>query len=125
MYLEIQEATKKGCAEARIGDSIDISFPDSRSKRGRVGKGIAHTLLTACVQGTMTGFGRIRRLTPLECFRLQGFSDEMFYKAQAVNSDNQLYKQIGNGVTIPVIYDIGRKLLEVYYAVDRNGGQEL
>jgi DNA (cytosine-5)-methyltransferase 1 len=59
--------------------------------------------------------GRIRRLTPQECFRLQGFSDEMFEKARAVNSDNQLYRQIGNSVTIPVIYEIGKKLMEVYH----------
>jgi DNA (cytosine-5)-methyltransferase 1 len=60
--------------------------------------------------------GRIRKLTPLECFRLQGWSDEQFYRAQAVNSDNQLYKQAGNGVTVPVIYAIGQKLWEVYHA---------
>ena len=63
---------------------------------------------------------RIRKLTPLECFRLQGFTDEMFFKAQAVNSDNQLYKQAGNGVTIPVIYDIGKKLWEVYHDGQEN-----
>lgn len=53
---------------------------------------------------------RIRRLTPLECFRLQGFPDELFYKAQAVNSDSQLYKQAGNSVTVNVIFEIAQKL---------------
>ena len=53
---------------------------------------------------------RIRRLTPLECFRLQGFPDEYFYKAQAVNSDSQLYKQAGNSVTVNVIYEIAQRL---------------
>ena len=57
---------------------------------------------------------RIRRLTPLECFRLQGFSDEQFYAAQSVNSDNQLYCQAGNAVTVNVAYEIGRKLMQVY-----------
>ena len=52
----------------------------------------------------------------ISCSVLQRFNDEMFYKAQAINSDNQLYKQIGNSVTIPVIADIGRKLWEVYHA---------
>jgi len=113
--LKIKEATKKGYAEARPGDSVNISFPESKYRRGRVGKDIAHTLMTACNQGTVTSFGRIRKLTPLECFRLQGFTDEMFYRAQAFNSDNQLYKQAGNGVTIPVIYEIGKKLWEVYH----------
>mgnify|MGYP000497233725 CR=1 FL=1 len=54
--------------------------------------------------------GRIRRLTPRECFRLQGFSDELFDRASAVNSDAQLYKQAGNGVTVNVIEAIGRLL---------------
>ena len=54
--------------------------------------------------------GRIRRLTPRECFRLQGFSDELFDRASAVNSDAQLYKQAGNGVTVNVIEAIGKLL---------------
>jgi len=115
IYLKIREATKKGYAEACPGDSVSLSFPGSDSRRGRVGKGTAQTLTTSCDQGTVTGFGRIRKLTPLECFRLQGFTDEMFFKARAVNSDNQLYKQAGNGVTIPVIYEIGKNLWRVYY----------
>lgn len=52
----------------------------------------------------------IRRLTPRECFRLQGWSDEYFEKAQFVNSDSQLYKQAGNGVTVTVIEAIAEKL---------------
>lgn len=54
--------------------------------------------------------GAIRKLTPLECFRLQGFPDELFYKARAINSDNQLYKQVGNSVTVTVVYDIAKRL---------------
>lgn len=46
---------------------------------------------------------RIRKLTPRECWRLQGFPDWAFDKAQAVNSNSQLYKQAGNSVTVPVI----------------------
>lgn len=53
---------------------------------------------------------RVRRLTPKECFRLQGWTDDYFEKAQFVNSDSQLYKQAGNGVTVSVIYEIGKKL---------------
>ena len=59
------------------------------------------------------GCGRIRKLTPRECWRLQGFSDEMFDKAAAVNSDAQLYKQAGNGVTIPVVYAVGKRIVEI------------
>ena len=52
----------------------------------------------------------IRKLTPKECFRLQGWSDDYFEKAQFVNSDSQLYKQAGNGVTVTVIETIARKM---------------
>lgn len=52
---------------------------------------------------------RIRKLTPRECWRLQGFPDWVFDKAQEVNSNSQLYKQAGNSVTVPVIYEIARR----------------
>lgn len=78
--------------------------------RGRVGKGVAQTLDTQCNQATLTSDYRIRRLTPKECWRLQGFPDELFEKAREVNSDSQLYKQAGNGVTVNVIYEIAKKL---------------
>ena len=55
----------------------------------------------------------IRKLTPLECWRLQGFSDEAFEKAKKAGvSDSQLYKQAGNSVTIPVIKAIGDKIVK-------------
>lgn len=53
---------------------------------------------------------RIRRLTPKECFRLQGFTDEQFDRAAAVNSETQLYKQAGNAVTVNVVEEIGRHI---------------
>ena len=52
----------------------------------------------------------IRKLTPKECFRLQGWTDEYFERAQMVNSDSQLYKQAGNGVTVPVIAEIAKRM---------------
>lgn len=52
----------------------------------------------------------IRKLTPKECFRLQGWDDEYFEKAQLVNSDSQLYKQAGNGVTVNVVYEIAKRI---------------
>lgn len=54
----------------------------------------------------------IRKLTPKECFRLQGWTDDYFEKAAFVNSDSQLYKQAGNGVTVNVIYEIAKRLKE-------------
>lgn len=53
----------------------------------------------------------IRKLTPRECWRLQGFTDDQFDKAQAVNSNSQLYKQAGNAVTVNVTYEIGRHIM--------------
>lgn len=52
----------------------------------------------------------IRKLTPKECFRLQGWTDDYFEKAQFVNSDSQLYKQAGNGVTVNVVYEIAKRM---------------
>lgn len=52
----------------------------------------------------------IRKLTPKECFRLQGWTDIYFERAQFVNSDSQLYKQAGNGVTVNVVYEIGSRI---------------
>lgn len=54
-----------------------------------------------------------RRLTPLECFRLQGFSDEVFYKGSKNISDAQLYKIAGNSVTVNVVYEIAKKIVEL------------
>ena len=55
----------------------------------------------------------IRKLTPKECFRLQGWTDDYFEKAAFVNSDSQLYKQAGNGVTVNVVYEIAKRMEEV------------
>ena len=58
--------------------------------------------------------GRIRRLMPIECWRLQGFTDEQFYKAESTGlKDGQLYKMAGNAVSVPVISAIGRKIKEI------------
>ena len=55
---------------------------------------------------------RARKLTPKECFRLQGFPDEYYERAASINSDSQLYKQAGNSVTVNVIYEIAKRLKE-------------
>ena len=62
--------------------------------------------------GTVEKCGKIRRLTPRECFRLQGFPDELYEKAAAVNSETQLYKQAGNAVTATVVYAVAMSLPE-------------
>lgn len=193
--LPIREATKKGYAVAEEGDSVNFRFPDSKTRRGRIGKQIANTLEVQLNQGvvepcvnnkgevrineegvsnavdanyykgldnhaqrthvlsedeakgcstrTRSYAGqpeqlevrnddvgnavttvskdsmallkpkyRIRKLTPLECFRLQGFSDEVHEKlVESDISDSQRYKMAGNAVTVNVIEALGERLL--------------
>lgn len=163
--IVVREATKQGYAIAEQGDSVNVSYPTSKTRRGRVGKQIAQTLqagevnqgvvipkeeygrfgrqavetlkenkdiisdgmtvnaynktidksglsptLTTRPEGFKTAILpitnglRIRKLTPLECWRLQGFTDEQFYKAKESGvSNSQLYKQAGNAVSVPVV----------------------
>lgn len=116
--VKIREASKQGYAVAEVGDSIETSFPNSKHRRGRIGKGYAHTLVTGMGICTLTKEGRIRKLTPLECERLQGFPDGwtkegLDEKGHAVNmSDTQRYKCLGNAVSTPVIDAIAKKLLQ-------------
>lgn len=126
--IEVKEATKQGYAECRVGiDSANFSMPNSKTRRGRVGREIANTLDTSRNQGIFVQISEelvvyavwyekyqcyiaIRKLTPKECFRLQGWTDDYFEKAEFVNSDSQLYKQAGNGVTVSVIEAMARKM---------------
>lgn len=108
--IRVREATKQGYAEASVGDSVNLSHPNSKTRRGRVGEGIANTLVTGDSQGVVMPNFRIRKLTPRECWRLQGFPDWAFDRAQEVNSNSQLYKQAGNSVTVNVIKEIARYL---------------
>ena len=109
--IRIKEATKKGYSEASIGDSVNLSHPNSKTRRGRVGKGIANTLLTSDEQCVVDKNYRIRKLTPKECWRLQGFPDWAFERAANVNSNSQLYKQAGNSVTVNVIEAIAKEFI--------------
>ncbi len=193
-YILVREGTKKGYAEAREGDSINYSYPNSTTKRGRVGKEVSQTILTspsmatvietpkpiclnnqkrqpslqdriydtegiatavtasqfrpsiaerkmfnpynqkeikdiAPTQTTTCGiisssaavlisedgnhFMKIRKLTPLECWRLMGFDDEDFNKAKSVGiSDTQAYRQAGNSIVVNVLEAIFKNLLK-------------
>ena len=111
--LYIKEATKKGWKAAYPGDTVDLGYAGSNTRRGRVGHDIAHTLETSSIQGIVERGGRIRRLMPRECFRLQGFEDEQIDKILAITSDAQAYKQAGNGVTVNVVEAIGRRIRAV------------
>lgn len=105
---------------------VATSVPVSMT-RNIVEEEIENTLDTSCNQGIFVQVSEelvvyavwyeryqcyiaIRKLTPKECFRLQGWTDDYFEKAQFVNSDSQLYKQAGNGVTVNVIESIARNM---------------
>lgn len=183
----IKENTKKGYTEAIEGDSVNFEQPNSKTRRDRVGRGVAQTLTTSPQMGivtsaamrgrynesgeieqqvevsdreysnaittvqkdsmvaqkglviddtqgfdgtryydnispslranrsglkTVTGNLRIRKLTPLECWRLMGFDDEDYYKAEKVNSNTQLYKQAGNSIVVDVLVYLFKEILE-------------
>ena len=110
LKVKIKVANKQGYDLASDGDGIDLSYPSSTTRRGRVGHGISKTLPTADLQGVLDGT-RIRKLTPKECWRLMGFDDESFDKAAKVNSNSQLYKQAGNSIVVNVLEAILRNLL--------------
>jgi DNA (cytosine-5)-methyltransferase 1 len=103
--IKVKSATKSGFETAKEGDSINFSVPNSETRRGRVGKGVAQTLDTQCNQAIVQD--QIRRLTPRECFRLQDFPDSFTWPV----SDSQAYKQAGNSITVAVLYNIVTKLL--------------
>lgn len=144
--IKIKSATSKGYEEATEGDSINLSVPSSKTRRGRVGKGVAQTLDTHCNQavvgysrdakGTVTSYhekdecntlhsasggggntdqfikqGKIRRLTPIECERLQGFPDNWTkYGKEKEISDSQRYKMCGNAVTVDVVAEVAKRI---------------
>lgn len=156
--IKIKQATKKGYAECKIGGVADFSFPDSKTRRGRVEQngevsptlmagnneivkiekvgqissegsqcgtvvstnGVYPTISAGChgyanphilEKNTDVEKYRIRKLTPLECWRLMGFTDEDFYKAEKVNSNSQLYKQAGNSIVKNVLMAIFNKMV--------------
>jgi DNA (cytosine-5)-methyltransferase 1 len=168
-YLKVKSATSQGYEEATIGDSINLSQPNSETRRGRVGKQKAQTLETSCNQavvqpnytyekvnetirrnnliegeikaldfynqsvrdesptltdpkhnnvGLFDGY-RIRRLTPIECERLQGFPDDHTsfgnYDGEVKPMSNtQRYKQCGNAVTVDVVEAVAKKCIPLF-----------
>lgn len=106
----VRENTKKGYVEAFEGDGIRLDHIGGTTGRGRVQPQMCNKLTTGSHAGVIDKGFRIRKLTPKECWRLQGWKDEDFEKAAKVCSDSQLYKQAGNGVTVPVIYEIAKRL---------------
>lgn len=117
LKVAIKQATKNGYIECEVGGVADLSYPDSKTRRGRVQEGgkICPTL-TATETGVcvIESDIRIRKLTPKECWRLMGFDDKSFEAAEQVNSNSQLYKQAGNSIVVDVLYYI---FVELYKAM--------
>lgn len=120
----VKNATKKGYDEAIDGDSMGVVEKEyertplkflNRNQKNIDGD------YAFCVDSCNTGGVkeiegtnlRIRKLTPKECWRLMGFDDEDFEKAEKVNSNTQLYKQAGNSIVVNVLEKIFKNLLEV------------
>lgn len=172
--IAVKTANKKGYDMAKDGDSVDLAYPNSTTRRGRVGHEVSKTLEcgdtmavvvdssvkpsvaknferekeqiattdkeiyqckcetawqdnkvgckvspslrsgNACTYGLTSNY-RIRKLTPKECWRLMGFDDSDFEKAEKVNSNSQLYKQAGNSIVVNVLEGILKNLLENEY----------
>lgn len=116
--LVIKANTKKGYEIESVGDSINLAFPKSENRRGRVGYGVAQTLQTTneqvvlannCPKCSCDGV-RIRKLTPRECWRLMGVKDEQFDCLHGI-SNTQLYKMAGNSIVVDVLMAIFKNLL--------------
>ena len=105
-YIQVKSATSKGYEEATEGDSINFKNINSKTRRGRVGKGVAQTLESNNMSQFTFNKGEIRRLTPRECFRLMDFPDSFTWKV----SDSQAYKQAGNSIVVNVLYKILKQL---------------
>lgn len=147
----IKQATKSGSIECEVGGCFDASYPESRTRRGRVrdngntcptitaqnqeivriekvgqisndgsqcGTVISDNGISANLVAGTHGYAnshiatkyRIRKLTPRECGRLMGVSDEDILKMEEVNSNTQLYKQFGNSIVVDVMCEMFRKL---------------
>ena len=90
-----------------------------KTRRGRVHRGGIQTLETNSNLGTMQDY-RIRKLTPREYWRLMAFTDDDFDKAQAIQSNSQLYKEAGNSIVVSVLEGIFTNLIELDNNLNRN-----
>ena len=103
--LKIRETTKKGYKEAYPNDGILLNRGSRKIAKGIVRKNHCGALQTSGVWGTVDPNYKIRKLTPVECERLQGFPDDWtkYGVDDELISNTQRYKCIGNAVTVPVI----------------------
>ena len=109
----IKQAIKQGYIEMQAGGVADLSYPESKTRRGRVIKGgnISPTLQTEGDICKVESIYRIRKLTPKEYFRLMDFDDCDFEAAAEANTNTQLYKQAGNSIVVAVLEAIFRQMI--------------
>lgn len=111
--INIKQATKQGYIELKRGGVCDLNRPNSKTRRGRVQfNGTVSPTVTASVQSIyyIEEDNRVRNLTPLETWRLQGFSDDDYRIASEVCTETYLYKQSGNSISVNVLEDIFKQL---------------
>ena len=109
----VKNGSVKGYLEATIGDGIDLQRPNSKTRRGRVGKGYIPTLQARDNIGTFDG-ERIRRITPGESFKLMGFTSEDYDKVSKKMSNTQMYTQLGNSIVVTVLEAIFTEMFKDY-----------
>lgn len=102
-FIRVKNATSEGYMDAYDGDGVDCSFLSSETRRGRVQHQMSQTIPATSLAIGVNDNMRIRKLTPIECWRLMGFDDEDFRKAEQINSNTQLYKQAGNSIVVNVL----------------------
>lgn len=119
----IRQNTKDGLIPCKIGGVADLNYPESKTRRGRVIENgeICPTLTTENIPNVIEDWVweidgqkyliRIRKLTPKECWRLMGFTDDEFQKAESVVSNTQLYKQAGNSIVVDVLENVFRQII--------------
>ena len=112
--VKIKQATKEGYIECKLGGVADLSSPTSKTRRGRVqDNGDNCPTLTATETGVCrieTPY-RIRKLTPLECWKLMDFTEVDFRRAEEVNSNTQLFKQAGNSIVKAILMAIFKQMM--------------
>lgn len=106
--LIVPEATKKGYAEIENGECVDLTFPDSKTRRGRKMKDKSNALTASKYDFFLFKDAKIRRLTEVECMRLQTIPKWAIEKIKYMLdkkeiSSTQVYKMLGNGWTVDVI----------------------
>ena len=108
--ISVKQATKEGSIKCKVGGCYDASYPDSKTRRGRVqDNGDTVPTLTASSSENINYVEtvyRIRKLTPKECGRLMGYCDFDIEKTLSVNSNSQVYRQFGNAIVKQVLMAI-------------------